>query len=203
MTHPTSIIIIDSHDAVRIGVSAYLKTLPDFEVVGEAASGQDALKLVSELVPKMVLIELIMVDIDGVEVTRRIKHISPRTQVVVLTSNHEDARIFSVLKAGAICYILKDVKMESLADVLRSVIQGEVALHPRVAARLLQEIQNEEGDRQCISMDFTDPELDILKLKANGLTNNQISKKLVISENTVIGHVSNILCKLHLTSAHR
>ena len=198
MTEPITIILVDDHEVVRKGVRAYLDTLPDFRVVGEASSGEEAIDLVLELIPDLVLMDLIMPGMDGVETTRRIKKISPRTQVVVLTSYHEDAHIFPALKAGAISYILKDMKMEKLVEALLRAAQGEVTLHPRVATRVLQNIRGENAEDSQLFTDLTDRELDVLKLIANGLTNNQIAEKLVISENTVKGHVSNILSKLHL-----
>ncbi len=175
-----------------------LDTLPDFRVVGEASSGEEAIDLVSELIPDVVLMDLIMPGMDGVETTRQIKKISPRTQVVVLTSYHEDAHIFPALKAGAISYILKDMKMEKLVDVLRRAVQGEVTLHPRVAIRVLQNIRGDNPESEPLFTELTERELDVLKLIASGLTNSQIAEKLVISENTVKGHVSNILSKLHV-----
>ncbi len=196
--HRTSILIADDHEVVRNGIRSYLETIPDFQVVGEASSGEEALGMVTELIPDIVLLDLIMPGIDGIETTRRVKQISPRTQVVVLTSYHEDVHIFPALKAGAISYILKDMKMEKLAEVLHRAVQGEVTLHPRVAARVLQNIRGENGEEQPLFTDLTDRETDVLKLIANGLTNSQIAEKLVISENTVKGHVSNILSKLHL-----
>jgi two-component system, NarL family, response regulator LiaR len=198
MTEPITIILVDDHEVVRKGVRAYLETLPDFRVVGEASSGEEAITLVSELIPDVVLMDLIMPGMDGVETTRRIKKISPRTQVVVLTSYHEDAHIFPALKAGAISYILKDMKMEKLVEVLHRAVQGEVTLHPRVAVRVLQNIRGENLDSEPLFTELTDRELDVLKLIASGLTNSQIAEKLVISENTVKGHVSNILSKLHV-----
>jgi NarL family two-component system response regulator LiaR len=198
MTEPITIILVDDHEVVRKGVRAYLDTLPDFRVVGEASSGEEALELVSELIPDVVLMDLIMPGTDGVETTRQVKKISPRTQVVVLTSYHEDAHIFPALKAGAISYILKDMKMEKLVDVLHRAVQGEVTLHPRVAIRVLQNIRGENPDSEPLFTDLTERELDVLKLIASGLTNSQIAEKLVISENTVKGHVSNILSKLHV-----
>jgi two-component system, NarL family, response regulator LiaR len=198
MTQPTSILIVDDHEVVRKGIRAYLETLPDFEVVGEAVSGEEAVMLVGEFIPDIVLLDLIMPGMDGVEATRRIKQISPRTQVVVLTSYHEDIHIFPALKAGAIAYILKDMKMEKLVDVLHRALQGEVTLHPRVATRVLQNIRGENADEQPLFAELTSRETDVLKLIANGLTNSQIAEKLFISENTVKGHVSNILSKLHL-----
>ena len=198
MPIPVSILIVDDHEVVRNGVRAYLDTLPEFDVIGEAASGEEALRLVSEHVPDVVLMDLIMPGMDGVETTRRVKAISPRTQVVVLTSYHEDIHIFPALKAGAISYILKDMKMDKLVDALQRAVQGEVTLHPRVAERVLQNIRGEDTDDPQLFTDLTERELDVLKLIASGMSNQQIAGELVISENTVKGHVSNILSKLHL-----
>ena len=196
--HRTSILIADDHEVVRNGIRSYLETITDFHLVGEASSGEETLSMVSELIPDIVLLDLIMPGMDGIETTRRVKQTSPRTQVVVLTSYHEDVHIVPALKAGAISYILKDMKMEKLVDVLHRAVQGEVTLHPRVAARVLQNIRGENGDEQPLFTELTDRETDVLKLIAGGLTNSQIAEKLVISENTVKGHVSNILSKLHL-----
>jgi NarL family two-component system response regulator LiaR len=198
MTQPTTILIVDDHEVVRKGVRAYLETLPEFSVVGEAASGEEAIALVAEQIPDVVLMDLIMPGMDGVETTRRVKAISPRTQVVVLTSYHEDIHIFPALKAGAISYILKDMKMDKLVEAIHRAVEGEVTLHPRVAARVLQNLRGEDGEASQLFTDLTDRELEVLKLIANGLSNSQIAETLVISENTVKGHVSNILSKLHL-----
>jgi NarL family two-component system response regulator LiaR len=196
--HGTTILIADDHEVVRNGIRSYLENLSDFHVVGEAASGEEAVSMVSELIPDILLLDLVMPGMDGIETTRRVKQISPRTQVVILTSYHEDIHIFPALKAGAISYILKDMKMDKLVEVLHRALQGEVTLHPRVAARVLQNIRGEDGEGQPLFTELTDRETDVLKLIASGLTNNQIAEKLVISENTVKGHVSNILNKLHL-----
>jgi two-component system, NarL family, response regulator LiaR len=198
MKESISIIIVDDHEVVRKGLRSYLDTLSDFKVVGEACSGENALELVKDLIPDIVLLDLIMPGMDGVETTRRIKAISPRTNVVVLTSYHEDIHIFPALKAGAISYILKDVKMEQLVDALHRAAIGEVTLHPRVAARVLQNMRGENSEEQQLFSDLTERELEVLHLIANGMTNSQIAAQLVISENTVKGHVSNILSKLHL-----
>lgn len=198
MPNPISILIVDDHEVVRNGIRAYLETLAEFHVVGEAASGEEALALVAEHIPEVVLMDLIMPGMDGVETTRRVKTISPRTQVVVLTSYHEDAHIFPALKAGAISYVLKDMKMDKLVDAICRAVQGEVTLHPRVAARVLQNLRGEDSEGPQLFTDLTDRELDVLKLIANGMSNQQIANELVISENTVKGHVSNILSKLHL-----
>jgi NarL family two-component system response regulator LiaR len=198
MANPLTIIIADDHEVVRNGVRSYLEMTEEFQVVGEAASGEEAIKQVGEFIPDVVLIDLIMPGMDGVETIRRIKQISPRSQVVVLTSYHEDIHIFPALKAGAISYILKDVRMEKLVEALHRAVQGEVTLHPLVAKRVLQNMRSENPDEQPLFAELTDRELDVLKLIASGLTNTLIAQTLVISENTVKGHVSNILSKLHL-----
>ena len=198
MSNPISIILVDDHEVVRRGVRTYLNTIAEFDVIGECSSGEEAIQMVTEHIPDIVLMDLIMPGMDGIETTRQIKKISPRTQVVVLTSYHEDAHIFPALKAGAISYILKDMKMDKLVDALNKAVQGEVTLHPRVAARVLQNIRGDGGEDQQLFTDLTERELDVLKLIASGMTNNQIAEQLVITENTVKGHVSNILSKLHL-----
>ncbi|MBN1371391.1 MAG: response regulator transcription factor [Anaerolineaceae bacterium] len=199
MSEPISIIVVDDHEVVRKGLRGYLETLPEFSVMGEAASGEEAINLVMEFIPDVVLMDLIMPGMDGVEATRRVKKISPRTQVIVLTSYHEDIHIFPALKAGAVAYVLKDMKMDKLADVITRVVKGETILHPLVAERVLKNLRGESGnDEDALTGDLTDREMEVLKLIANGLSNNQIAEKLVITENTVKGHVSNILSKLHL-----
>jgi NarL family two-component system response regulator LiaR len=199
-SEPTTVIIVDDHEVVRKGIRAYLDTVPEFKVVGEAASGEEALGLVTEYIPDIVLMDLIMPGgLDGVETTRKVRSISPRTQVVVLTSYHEDAHIFPALKAGAISYILKDMRMDKLIEALRRAAHGEVTLHPKVAARVLQNMREGEGEDPQLFTDLTDRELEVLRLIANGLSNSQIATQLVISENTVKGHVSNILSKLHFS----
>jgi NarL family two-component system response regulator LiaR len=198
MTEPISILIVDDHEVVRKGIRSYLDTLAEYRVVGEASTGEEAIHIVEEFIPEVVLMDLIMPGMDGIETTRRIKKISPRTQVVVLTSFHEDSHIFPALKAGATSYILKDMKMEKLVESLKRAVAGEVTLHPLVAKRVLQNFQGEDPEEQPLYAELTDREQEVLRLIANGLSNSEIAGKLVISENTVKGHVSNILSKLHL-----
>ncbi len=197
MANPVTILIVDDHEVVRNGIRAYLDTLKEFQVVGEAASGEEAIKLVKELIPDVVLMDLIMPGMDGIESTREVKKISPRTQVVVLTSYHEDEHIFPALKAGAISYVLKDMKMEKLAETIQRAVNNEVTLHPLVAARVLRNLRG-DSEEESFYADLTDREQDVLRLIAKGLSNSEIADQLVISENTVKGHVSNILSKLHL-----
>jgi NarL family two-component system response regulator LiaR len=141
-----------------------------------------------------------MPGIGGVEAARQVKRVSPRTQVVALTSYHEDEHVFPALRAGAISYLLKSVRMEELAEAIRRAARGDAPLHPRVATRVLQELQGARRDRETPNpfTELTERELEILKLIASGLANAEIAVKLVISENTVKGYVSNVLGKLHL-----
>lgn len=198
MAERISVILVDDHEVVRNGMRSYLKTTADFDVIGEAASGEEAIQLVTEHIPDVVLMDVIMPGMDGVVTTREIKKISPRTQVVVLTSFHDDDLIFPALKAGAIAYILKDMKMDKLVDALRRAINGEVTLHPLIANRVLQNLRGENSEEPSFYTDLTERELDVLKLIAKGMTNSQIAEQLVITENTVKGHVSNIISKLHV-----
>ena len=198
MNKPITVLLVDDHEVVRQGVRFFLEAHADFVVVGEAESGKAAIKLAEEHVPDVVLMDLVMPEMDGVEATRHLKNISPRTQVVVLTSYHEDEHIFPALQAGAISYILKDIRMEELADVIKRAAHDEVTLHPRVAARIIQELHGTKRDEINPFTKLTNREMEVLKLIANGLSNSKIAGQLVITEHTVKGHVSNILSKLHL-----
>jgi len=198
MSIPITVLLVDDHEVVRSGVSAFLESQPDFEVVGEAKSGNEAVNLALKHVPDVVLMDLVMAKMDGVEATRQVKTVSPRTKIVVLTSYHQDEYIFPALQAGAISYILKDVKMDELADALRRAAQGEATLHPRVASRVIQELHGANREELNPYTELTEREMEVLKLIAKGLSNSKIAEDLVISVNTVKGHVSNILSKLHL-----
>jgi NarL family two-component system response regulator LiaR len=199
MAEVISVLLVDDHSVVRQGVRAFLMTQPDLTVVGEAASGQEAVVLAEQTVPDVILMDLIMPHgMDGVEATRRVKQVSPRSQIVVLTSYHEDEHIFPALKAGALSYILKDVSAVELADAVRKAAAGEAVLHPRVAARVIKELQGRRADTLNPFTELSERELEVLKLIADGMSNGEIAAKLVLSEKTVKGHVSNILSKLQL-----
>jgi NarL family two-component system response regulator LiaR len=189
---------VDDHAMVRQGVRAFLVTQPDLSVVGEAGSGEEAVKMAAQFVPDVILMDLIMPSMDGVEATRRVKQVSPRSQVVVLTSYHEDENIFPALKAGALSYILKDLSADELASAVRKAAVGEAILHPRVAARVIKEVQGAHGEKVNPFTELSQRELEVLKLIANGMSNAEMAAKLVLSEKTVKGHVSNILSKLQL-----
>ncbi|MBN1373316.1 MAG: response regulator transcription factor [Anaerolineaceae bacterium] len=194
-----TVLLVDDHAIVRSGVRAYLDSQPDLHVVGEAGSGAEAVRLAEELVPDVVLMDLIMPEMDGVEATWRVRRVSPRSQVVVLTSFHEDEQLFPAIKAGALSYLLKDIAPEALADAIRSAALGEAVLHPRVAARLIQEMRGERSSTLNLYTELSEREMEVLRLIAEGLSNATIAARLVLSEKTIKGHVSNILSKLHLT----
>ena len=198
MTNSITVLIVDDHAVVRGGVRGYLETQPDISVVGEAACGEEAVRLAADQVPDVVLMDLVMPGMDGVEATRRVRRVSPRSQVVVLTSYHDDVHIFPAIKAGALSYLLKDVGPEDLAEAIRAAARGEAVLHPHVATRVMQELR---GTRQQVPNPFTeltDRELEVLRLVAEGLSNARIAEQLVLSEKTIKGYVSNILSKLYL-----
>jgi NarL family two-component system response regulator LiaR len=198
MNEPIRILLVDDHKIVRQGVRAFFDAQDGIEVIGEAGSGADAVKMVEERVPDVVLMDLIMPGMDGVEATRLAKNISPRTQIVVLTSYHDDEHIFPALQAGALSYILKDVEMDELAEAVFKASRGEATLHPQVASRVIQELHGRKKDENTLDVDLTKREMEILKVIAQGMSNSEIAEKFVISTYTVKGHVSNILSKLHL-----
>jgi len=198
MTDKISLLLTDDHAIVRQGISAFLELQPDLMVIGEADSGENAVRMAAELAPDIVLMDLVMPGIGGVEATRQVKQVSPHSQVIVLTSYHEDEYIFPALRAGALSYVLKDVGPEELADIVRKAACDESILHPRVAARVVQELRGTRTDTPNIFTELSERELDVLRLIADGRSNAEIASKLVISEKTVKGHVSNILGKLHM-----
>jgi NarL family two-component system response regulator LiaR len=198
MPEPVTVMIVDDHEMVRNGAKGYLEVQPEITVVAEAESGAEAVRLAREYVPDVVLMDLVMPGMDGVEATRKVKDISPRTQIIILTSFHEDEHIFPALQAGAISYLLKDVKAAELVEAIRKASKGEATLHPRVASRLIKQFSRVEPDRSTPFTELTEREVEVLTLIARGLTNQKIADELVISIGTVKGHVSNILSKLHL-----
>ena len=193
-----TVMIVDDHEMVRHGAAGYLEAQDDIHVIAEAASGEEALSLAKEHVPDVVLMDLVMPGLDGVEATRRLKDTSPRTQVIILTSFHEDEHIFPALQAGAISYLLKDVKAAELVEAIRRAACGEATLHPRIAERVIKEFRVGDPNRQRLFTELTEREMEVLKLIAGGSSNQKIADQLVISVGTVKGHVSNILGKLHL-----
>jgi NarL family two-component system response regulator LiaR len=198
MSERISVLIVDDHSVVRQGVRAFLEMQPDLAIAGEAESGEQAVQLAQELIPDVVLMDLALPGIDGVEATRQIKRISPRTQVIVLTSYYEDEHVFPALRAGAISYTLKDLRPAELVEIVRKAAAGESVLHPRVASRLIQEVRQAKRAVPPAFAELTERELEVLRMIAEGHANAVIAERLVLSEKTVKGHVSNILSKLHM-----
>jgi NarL family two-component system response regulator LiaR len=198
MSEPITVMIVDDHEMVRHGAAGYLAAQPDIVVVAEAETGEQAVQLAHEHVPDVVLMDLVMPGMDGVEATRKVKDVSPRSQIIVLTSYHQDEHIFPALQAGAISYLLKDVKARELVEAIQRAARGEATLHPRVAARVIKQFSAADPTVDNLFTQLTEREMEVLTLIARGYTNHNIAEELVISVGTVKGHVSNILSKLHL-----
>lgn len=193
-----TVVVADDHRLVREGVRAFLATQSDIEVVAEAATGGEAATLCERHAPDVALLDLLMPDGDGVETTRRIRTVSPRTQVVILTSYHEDQHILPAIRAGALSYLLKDVPPSQLVEAIRAAAKGEVTFHPRVAAQVMAALRDDRSSDAHRLADLTAREFEILRLIADGRSNTEIAERLFISEKTVKSHVSNVLGKLHV-----
>jgi len=198
MSEPITVLIVDDHAVVRRGIRALLEAEGECVVVGEASSGGEAVLLAADLVPDVVLMDLVMPAMDGVEATRLLKQRSPRSQVIVLTSYHEDEHIFPAIRAGALSYLLKGVGLDELTEAVRKAARGEATLHPHVAARLVQELKGASQETSTLYQTLSPREREVLRLIAEGLSNAQIAERLVIAERTVKSHINNILSKLHL-----
>ncbi len=193
-----TILIVDDHAIVRHGLRTFFDLQPDLLVIQEADSGEAAVRLATELIPDVVLMDLVMPGLGGVEAIRQFKLASPQSQIIALTSFHDDEFIFPALHAGALSYVLKDVHPTELVEIVRQAARGESVLHPHVASRVIQEMQNARQAQPNLFIHLTERELEVLRLIASGLTNAAIATQFTISEKTVKKHVSNILSKLHL-----
>ena len=190
-----TVLIADDHPIVRQGMEMLLEVQDDIEVVGIAENGADAVHMAGELQPDVALMDLNMPQLDGIEATRQLADVSPRTRVVILTSHHQDAMVFPAIKAGALSYLLKSAAPDEVVAAIRAAAQGEARLHPRVAKRLMDEVAGVRVSAETL----TARELEVLKQIAAGNDNKTIARELVLSEKTVKTHVSNILGKLNLT----
>ncbi len=204
------VLLVDDHAVVRQGLRMFIEMQNDMEVVGEGANGLEAMELVAKLHPDVILLDLIMPELDGVEATRKILAAYPQARVLILTSFGEDDKVFPAIRAGAQGYLLKDIQPRELIRALREAHQGKAQLHPDVARRLMQAVS---GDMPAESpkpaslpvelQGLTEREREVLGMIAQGLTNHEIAEKMVISEKTVKTHVSNLLDKLGLEDRTR
>lgn len=199
MSDPIRVLIADDHGIVRKGLRALLSTEPHIEVVGEAETGRQAVEEALRLQPDVVLMDLVMPGMDGLEAIRELRAKSARIRILVLTSFAGDDKVFPAIKAGALGYLLKDSSPEQLVQAIHQVYRGESSLHPLIARKVLQELSR-PSDRPPTPEPLTEREVEVLQLVAQGCSNQDIADRLVITEATVRSHVSNILGKLHLAS---
>ena len=199
MSEIIRVYVTDDHHIVRRGIKQLLETEAGIEVIGEATNGREAVTDMDKLKPDIVLMDLVMPVMDGIEAIRQIKAGHPSIQILVLTSFATDDKVFPAIKAGALGYLIKDTGPEELVQAIRQVHQGQLTLHPGIAQKLLKELAL--TSEQSPSPDpLTEREVDVLKLIARGLSNQEIADTLVVSIATVYTHVSKILDKLHLAS---
>jgi DNA-binding NarL/FixJ family response regulator len=193
------VLIADDHTLFRDGLRALLASIPDVEVVGEASSGREALKLAVEHQPDVVLMDIQMPDLNGIEATRQILRASPHIGIIVLTMFQDDDSVFAVMRAGARGYVLKGADQTVLLRAVRAIANGESLFSPEIAARLMQFFANlEPTSRPELFPELTEREREILSFIADGQTNAEIAEKLVISLKTVRNHVSNVFSKLQV-----
>ena len=193
------VLLCDDHTIVRKGIGALLATQADIKVVGEAADGAEAVAAAEALQPDVILMDLVMPNLDGIDATQQITACRPDAHILVLTSFAADEKVFPAIKAGALGYLLKDTGPAELLQAIRQVARGEPSLEPAIARKLLSELHHPPKAPPTVDP-LTEREVDVLKLVAQGLSNRVVADRLVITERTVCTHVSNILGKLHLAS---
>jgi DNA-binding NarL/FixJ family response regulator len=192
---PIRLLIVDDHAVVRQGLQMFLKLDSELEIIGEAVNGQQAIQLAEELKPDIVLMDLLMPVMGGVEAIAIIRRDMPDVEVIALTSVLEDKAVIEAIRAGAIGYLLKDTESDELIRAIKAAAAGQVQLSPQAAARLMREVRAPDSPES-----LTERETEVLRLLATGLSNKEIARDLVIGEKTVKTHVSNILAKLNIRS---
>ena len=201
MENSIRILIIDDHAIVREGLRGLIEIEQDMQLVGQAASGKEGIEKALELRPDVILMDLLMPEMDGVTAIAEIKAKWQEARVLVLTSFIEDDKVFPAIESGALGYLLKDTQPEELLDAIRGVYRGETMLHPSIAKKIMQRIQQHgEVNKRLEGPELTERELDVLRLLAHGDGDHEIAEKLFISDRTVHFHVGNILSKLHLAN---
>jgi two-component system, NarL family, response regulator LiaR len=194
------ILVVDDHAVVRNGLRFMIGNNPELELAGEARSGEEAVRLAAQLSPDLILMDLVMEGMGGIQAIAEIKARNPEARILVLTSFADDDKVFPAIKAGALGYLLKDSSPEQLEQAIYSVYRGELSLHPRIAIKVIKELQNPSSHLPPTQHPLTEREVVVLKLVAQGLTNQEISARLFLSRQTVDTHVRNILGKLHLAN---
>lgn len=196
MNKPIRVMLVDDHTMVRKGLATFLNVFDDLQLVGEAQNGADAIKLCNEVLPDVILMDMVMPDMDGGTATNLIRQAFPKIQIMVLTSFKEGELIKKALEAGAIGYLLKDVSADDLARAIRSAYAGRATLSPEAAQSLVETANLPPVP----GLDLTEREREVLSLMVDGLSNTQIAGKLGVSSSTIKSHVSNVLSKLGVAS---
>lgn len=197
----TTVVIVDDHPIVRAGMRAILSSEADIDIVGEGASGADALRLVDELHPDVLALDVQLPDLNGLEVTRRLRAQGRKTAILILTILHDHETVFGLLEAGAVGYVLKDEALETLVSAVRAASRGESWFSPTVASQVVRRaVGSHKVEPQDIPCPLTPREVETLRLLARGLDNTAIAQELVITKRTVQNHISTIYDKLGVTS---
>lgn len=196
MEEPIKVLLVDDHEMVRIGLAAVLGTEDGIEVVGEAGSGEEGIRLAQEYNPDVVLMDLVMEGMDGIETTRQLLKLYPDCKVIVLTSYLDDEKMYPVIEAGAFSYLLKTSRANEVADAIRAAARGQSVLESQVASKMMNRFRNNAKGETPAYKELTEREMEVLRLLAQGKSNQDIADQLIIGIKTVKFHVTNILAKL-------